>query len=273
MSTGPPLPTSLWGRLPPEARAIITALRAEVAELRTRVRSLQQQLQVLQNRLDQNSTNSSRPPSTDPPAVKRRPPHPPSGRKRGGQPGHPLRQRALLPPDRVETIIPSRCRRCGHSLRGHDPHPARHQVIELPKICPEVTEFQLHRLTCCRCGTSTRGELPAGIPPSRQGPRLQSVVALLTGAYRLSKRMARDLCADVLGVPLSPGQLCALAAQTAQATDPVVAELREHARARHANVDETSWRQQRRRAWLWVVVTSSVTVFRIALTRAARVAQ
>jgi transposase len=143
----------------------------------------------------------------------------------------------------------------------------------LPKIRPEVTEFRLHRLTCCRCGTSTRGEFPAGVPTSRQGPRLQSAVALLTGAYRLSKRMARDLCADMLGVPLSPGQICALAAQTAQATDPVVAELREYARARHANVDETGWRQQRRRAWLWVVVTSSVTVFRIALTRAARVAR
>src|SRR5438874_7238996 len=132
MSTGPPLPADLWDRLPPEARALILALRAEVADLRAQVHEQQELIQGLQERLNQNSTNSSRPPSTDPPAVKRRPPRPASGRVSGGQPGHERQQRPLLPPDRTEVLKPAQCRRCGHALQGEDPQPLRHQVLELP---------------------------------------------------------------------------------------------------------------------------------------------
>jgi transposase len=77
----------------------------------------------------------------------------------------------------------------------------------------------------------------------------------------------------VLGVPISAGQVCALERETARATDPVVAELRDHAKTQDANADETSWRQQGKRGWLWVVVTATVTVFRVTLSRAASVAQ
>jgi transposase len=106
-----------------------------------------------------------------------------------------------------------------------------------------------------------------------QGPRLQAVLALMTGAYRMSKRMAQTFCADVLGVPVCAGQVCASAAETAAATAAVVGELREHVRCQPANVDETGWWQKRRRGWLWAVVTRSVTVFTIALSRAGSVAQ
>ena len=93
MSAGPPLPVDLWDSLSPEARALIRTLQAEAAELRAKVRALQQQVHDLQERLNQNSTNSSRPLSTDLSTVKRRPPRPVSGRKPGGQPGHERRQR------------------------------------------------------------------------------------------------------------------------------------------------------------------------------------
>jgi transposase len=273
MSAGPPLPAELWNRLPPEARALILALRAEVARLRDTVREQQHQIQALQEHLNQNSTNSSRPPSSDPPAVKRRPPRPPSGRPSGGQPGHERQQRPLLPPDHTEVLKPAECRRCGHALTGQDPEPLRHQVLELPAIRPEVTEYQLHRLCCPRCGLSTRAALPPGVPTGGQGPRLQAVLALMTGAYRMSKRMVETFCADVLGVPVCAGQVCACEAQTAVATEPVVQELREYVRSRPANVDETGWWQKRQRGWLWAVVTQAATVFTIALSRAAAVAQ
>jgi transposase len=273
MNIGPPLPADLWDSLPPEARALILALRAEVAELRATVQALQQQVQGLQARLNQNSTNSSRPPSTDPPGIKRRPPRLPSGRQGGGQPGHERRQRPLLPPDYTHVVKPTQCRGCGHALQGEDPQPLRHQVLELPQIRPEVTEYQLHRLRCPRCGLSTCAAPPAGVPTGGQGPRLQAVLALMTGAYRMSKRRVQTFCADVLGVPVCAGQVCASEAQTAAATDPVVQELRLYVRSQPANVDETSWRQQRQRGWLWTVVTPAVTVFAIALSRAAAVAQ
>jgi transposase len=273
MDAGPPLPAELWDRLPPEARGLILALRAEVAELQDKVRQQQRQIEGLLERLNQNSTNSSRPPSTDPPAVKRRPPRPASGRSSGGQPGHERQQRPLLPPDHTEVVKPAQCRRCGHPLRGEDPQPLRHQVLELPKIHPHVTEYRLHRLRCPACGLSTCARLPDGVPTGGQGPRLQAVLALMTGAYRMSKRMAQTFCADVLGVPVCAGQVCASEAETAAATEPVVQELREYVRGQPANVDETGWWQKRQRGWLWAVVTQAATVFVITLSRAATVAQ
>jgi transposase len=273
MRAGLPLPADLWDSLPPEARGLILALRAEVAELQAKVQALQHQVQDLQARLNQNSTNSSRPPSTDPPAVKRRPPRPPLGRQNGGQPGHERHRRPLFPPDRTEDLKPTHCRRCGVQLEGEDPDPLRHQVLEVPPIRPDVAEYRLHRLPCPRCGASTCATLPAGVPGGGQGPRLQSVMALMTGAYRMSKRMVETFCADVLGVPISAGQVCASEAQTAAATDAVVGELRDYVRTRPANVDETGWWQKRQRGWLWAVVTKSVTVFTVALSRAGSVAR
>jgi transposase len=273
MSAGPPLPTDLWDNLPPEARSLILALRAEAVELRAEVQALQQEIHKLRDQLNQNSTNSSRPPSTDPPTVKRRPPRQWSGRKPGGQPGHERWQRPLLPPDHTQVLKPTRCRRCGQALEGEDPQPLRHQVLELPQIRPEVTEYQLHRLRCSGCGLSTCAALPADVPTGGQGPRLQALLALMAGAYRMSKRMVETFCADVLGVPICAGQVCASEAETAAATDPVVQELREYVRSQPANVDETGWWQKRQRGWLWVVVTQTVTVFTIALSRAAAVAQ
>jgi transposase len=273
MIDGPPLPDHLWASLPPEAQALILALRAEVAELRVEVREQQRHIAELQERLNQNSTNSSRPPSTDLPAVKRRPPRPLLGRLSGGQPGHERQRRPLLPPDHTEVLKPSQCRRCGHALRGNDPRPLRHQVLELPRVRPEVTEYQLHRLRCPACGLSTCASLPAGVPRGGQGPRLQAALALMAGAYRMSKRMVQAFCSDVLGVPICAGQVCACEAETAAAVEPVVQELREYVRGQPANVDETGWWQKRQRGWLWAVVTQAVTVFTIALSRAAAVAQ
>src|SRR5262249_11603910 len=121
----------------------------------------------LRARLRLNSTNSSKPPSSDPIGLKRKPPAPPSRRKRGGQPGHPKAFRALVPPERLRSsrdCKPSACRRCGQALSGEDPNPLIHQVAELPKIEPIVDEYRLHRLACPDCGETTCGTLPAGVP-------------------------------------------------------------------------------------------------------------
>jgi transposase len=266
-----PIPAALWDQIPPAAQAAILALvqtyEQQLADLQSRVADLEQ-------RLGQNSTNSSRPPSSDPPTVKRAPPRPPSGRASGGQPGHTLQRRPLLEPTQPPVVLrPSACRQCHRPLTGTDPQPLRHQVLELPPFRPTVTEYQLHRLRCDGCGRTTCATLPAGVPTGGQGPRLQAVVALLTGAYRLSKRQVESLCADVLGTPLSAGQVCAVEAETVAATAPVVAALRAYVQDQSANVDETGWWQKEQRAWLWSVVTRGVTVFVLALSRAAAVVQ
>jgi transposase len=270
MSQEPPLPKELWEQIPAAAQAGLLAL---LGNLRREVAALRRQVADLTARLGQNSQNSSRPPSSDPPAVKRAPPREPSQRKRGAQPGHELHCRALLPADETIARHPTACRRCGEALAGSDPAPLRHQVVELPPLKPLVTEYQLHRLGCPRCGTSTCAALPAGVPPGQQGPRLQATLAVLTGAYRLSKDQAEALCADLFRIPVCAGTICQLEQQTTQALAPVVEELRAHIKTEHANLDETGWREEGKRAWLWVAVTAAVTVFHIARSRGGAVAR
>src|SRR3954453_17253174 len=111
----PPIPVELWNQTPPAAQAAILAL---IQRYEQRLQALQQQVAQLTERLNQNSTNPPRPPSSDPPHVKRRPPTQSSGRKRGGQPGHARQQRPLVPPEQLKQAIPvkpSICRKCGES--------------------------------------------------------------------------------------------------------------------------------------------------------------
>jgi transposase len=267
MSDAPPIPEPLWDTVPAEAQAAIRALLA----------GLERRIADLEERVNKNSSNSSKPPSSDHPSVKRRPPARPSGKKRGGQPGHRHHPRALVPPEEVRQVIecrPEGCRRCGHELHGDDPEPIRHQVAEVPPIQPVVDEYRLHRLGCPRCGTSTCAALPPGVPTGAFGPRLRAILSVLVGAYRLGKRPIRQLVSDLLGLSISTGMISRLERQAADELAAPVEELREYVRvAPSAHIDETSWRQGPDKAWLWGAVTGLVTVFTIALSRGADVAR
>src|SRR5262245_5414815 len=244
MNRPPSIPQQIWDSLTEEARAVIGAALAELEE---RLAEAEQQIQELRARLDQNSTNSSKPPSTDPIGVKRKPPAPPSRKRRGGQKGHPRRMRALVPPERVASVTdckPTECRRCGHALSGEDAEPRRHQMAELPPIEPEVHEYRLHRLCCPHCNTFTCGALPEGVPRTAFGPRLHAVLGVLTGAYRLSKRQVAQLCSDLLGLTISVGMIAKLERMTADVVERPVAELAGAVKtAAAANSHEKGWRQ------------------------------
>ena len=99
MTSNPPLPSDVWDALPVEARALIQAMRLQIQVMQLHIVSLQEQVRSLRERFDSNSRNSSRPPSTDPIHLKRQPPKAPSGKKRGGQPGHKRATRPLVPPE------------------------------------------------------------------------------------------------------------------------------------------------------------------------------
>src|SRR6516162_819577 len=251
MNAAPPIPEELWQQIPPAAQAAIRAL----------IQRYERRLANLEARLKQNSTNSSKPPSSDPPSLKRSPPKPTSSNKAGGQRGHAKAQRALVDhPDAIHDCKPTVCRHCQQPLDGDDPQPLRHQVWDVPTVRPIVTEYRRHRLTCPRCGRTTCGSAPAG----QDGPRLKAACVLLTGAYRLSKAKAARLLSDLFSIPLCAGQVCATEAEVGQQLKPVVDELLAAARQQPANVDETSMGRGR---WLWVMVTAVATVYQIASGR------
>jgi transposase len=251
-----------------EALGLLRALWEENAALRERVTELEA-------RLAQNSTTSSRPPSSDPPETPAPPPRLPTGRRRGAQPGHPPAQRQVLPPEAVDHVVrhwPARCQHCQAALSDGPLEvvgaPVRHQVTELPPVRTEVTEHRLYRVRCLSCGGETRASLPPDVPAGAFGPRLQAVVALLSGRYRLSRREVAAVCEDVLGAPRAVGSVDALCQATAAALAEPVAELTAAVRAAAvAHADETSWSQAGQRQWLWVVTTPLITVFTIAASR------
>jgi transposase len=276
MDTPAALSSDLWERLPPEAQAYIRALESRLSTLEARVQTLQEQNRALQERLHQTSRNSSRPPSSDPPQSPR-PRRPRGPRRRGGQPGHPGHTRTLVPVEEVDEVValkPKQCSSCHAPLSGDDASPFRHQVIEIPPIKPVITEYQWHQLPCPACGETTRAPWPAGVPSGTYGPRVHATVALCTGAYRLSKRTTGQVMDDLFGVPMRAGTI----SQSEKATTAVVAEPVEEARAyvqeqAVAHLDETSWRQGAKRAWLWVAVTRLVTVFLVRMSRGGQVAR
>lgn len=255
----------------------LDAALALLAQQQEQLRQLQQQLADATAKLNTNSSNSSLPPASDRFRVKRRPPPPPEQprQQRGGQPGHARCQRLLVPPDHVRQIIrcqPTTCRRCGRPLAGHDPNPLRQQVAELPVVVPDVVEYHLHRLRCPRCHTSTCGTLPPEVQ-GQFGPRLEATLALLAGRYRQGLRPVVELAAQLWGLHLSTGLVSKLRQRTAEALLLPWHELRKYVRTQHVNIDETTWRENQKRAYLWAVVTPLAALFRIAPGRTAEVAQ
>jgi transposase len=260
-----------------EQQAIIEAQKRTIAVLEERLERLEARIRELEARLAKSSGNSSRPPSSDPPGAP--PPALPkrTGRKRGGQPGHTKCSRPLVPAERVtRTIVvkPDACRRCGDALEGDDPDPYRHQVAEVPKVVASVEEYQLHTLGCPKCGITTRATLPPGVPVRQFGPRLQAMVSVCSGAYRMSKRGIEELVEDFFGVPIALGSVANLEQATSEAVAAPVEELARAIREQPVvHADETGWFERSKRAWLWAAVSSCMALFLIRLSRGTKVAK
>jgi transposase len=177
--------------------------------------------------------------------------------------------RGLLPAkqvDEVVAVVPGQCRHCEQPF----PEPAahsrarvwRHQVVELLPLAVRVTEYQMAVRRCPDRGKRTRADLPPGVPRRPFGARLTAVVALLSGRYRLSRREVRLLLQDLWEVRLSLGAVLRQEQAQSAALAPIVEEAQTAVHeAAVVNIDETGWREEQRRAWLWAAVTAELTVF------------
>jgi transposase len=253
-----------------ELEADLVARDAKIAEQGAKIVALEARVAELLEKLNQNSSNSHKPPSSDAPGNrKERRANAKGKRKRGGQKGHKGSRRDLLPPEQVDTFVdhfPHECESCWEPLPEiHDPDATRYQFTEVPPIRPHTTEHRRHAVSCPHCKCVTRAPYDeTKIPASPFGPRLMSLIAMLTGVYHLSRRKTQVLLGDVLGVSVSLGGLSNVEARVSDAVKPAVTEVWNrlgHDQVKHT--DGTSWFQAGVMLCLWTIATKTATVFKI----------
>jgi hypothetical protein len=245
------------------------ALRLENAELREQVRVLASEVQALRARLAKDSHNSSKPPASDGLARKTKSLRQKTGRKPGGQAGHPGHRVTLVatPDERVEHR-PARCGACQQALPEDAPRwVERRQVQEVPPLRLRVSEHRIAHVRCPACGATTAAEAPAGIRAPRQyGPRLRALATYLVQQQFVPYARCRDLLAEVFGVSLSVGTLVTLVRQGAERLRPVAEEIKAALSvAPVLHHDETGLRVARpegpRAQWIHVTCTKQLTYY------------
>src|ERR1700687_5361874 len=241
-----------WNATPPAVQAIVRSLGASVQELLQRVADLERQR-------NQNSGNSSQPPSRDQKANR---PAPLRARHRGAKVGHAKAVRALSDtPDQVIEAGVTTCRHCQGDLRTVPPRQVvRRQVTELPVVRPVVIETRQHEVVCPHCQTVQRGTLPEGLAPERCfGPRLEAAVVYLQHQQHLSYERTPQALHDLFGVHLSEAERWCITERPGQAAAPLADALRQQVQASPViGSDETGARGAGHTLWEWGFVTSAV---------------
>lgn len=233
------------------------------------IAALQQRVSALEARLKTNASNSSTPPSANPlgatPPVRKKK----SKRRRGGQPGHPPHLKQRLPSERVTHVVPifpATCSACQATLSAQDAsqdgEPKCFQVVELPSIAVEVTEYQARSRTCPRCAVVTQATIPATIRAHSVGPRLTATLSYFSGCHGVSKRGVEEIAETVLGVPIALGSVANLEQEVSAAIEPAHDEALTAVRLADVKyADETSWKLWGKLCWLWAGAIAGVAVF------------
>jgi len=257
--------------------AYIKQLEDENARLKKRIEMLEKHIEELERLLGMNSSNSSKPPSSDLPVVsailprRRR-------RKRGAKNGHQPYLRELLPPEKVTKrveIKPHVCPCGSTNLEQTKEEPLRHQTVDIPPIVPEVIEYVQHIYRCRDCGAFVYSSLPDEVRRKHFGAGVLAVVAVLTGMLNTSKRKALAMMNEVFSVPMSLGGLSNCEAQLADALEQPYDETIEHVRGQDvAYADETGWpKGNRQKGWLWALVSAGAAVFMVHAQRGQQAAR
>lgn len=247
-----------------ELKALVATLTARVAEL---------ELELAKARKD--SSTSSKPPSSD--ITKPKPKQKKPGRRkkprRGGQPGHQRQLREPLPPERVDetidyTIEDDQIQHLGLTPTGEF---EVIQHIELPETPVHVTE---HRLTVYQ---DARGNLYLPDVPELKrpifGPRLLATIGWLKSVGHCSYSTVEAWMEDVLQVPVSRGYLAKLctgtiSASLADAYDELTVAIPQQDQL---GSDETSFKDNGKKHWIWCITAATFSVFHIAASRSRSV--
>lgn len=253
-----------------ELLGLVSAQAATIAELTATVAAQAERIADLEQRLGQNSRNSSRPPSSDaldtPPRSLRKK----TGRRPGKQPGSPgAALRRVDDPDEVVEHVPSSCTGCGVDLaEAAAAGVVRRQVHDIPDVTIRVVEHRLHRRRC-GCGCVTVAQAPAGVSaPVAYGPNLRALAVYLVVFQHVPVERAATLIADVTGAGCSTGWVSGVLAATAEALADVEKLIKTLVvLAQLVHVDETSLNVGGGKQWLHVACTRTLTAYHLHSSR------
>jgi len=255
----------------------VDLLRCHVQRLEQANGELQQENQRLRDqiaRLNKDSHNSSKPPSSD--IVKPPKPKLPKGqtrRKQGAQPGHDKHQREAFPPDQVDRTV-------DHELPFHQARGVVRldswqivQQVDLLVKPFEVVEHRVRQYLNLRTGQVLTTPLPAEVAEGGLlGPRLTALVAFQKAACHMSYTTIQQFFHEVLGLTICRGQLAKTVSKVSGALevpyDQVYQALRDQD---HLGIDETGHKDQGDLMWTWCFDAPTFTVFRIDPSRGSAV--
>lgn len=264
-----------------EQQKQITQQEEQLAEQQKQVRKLERELAESRR----NSTNSSKPPSSDglagPQRVRgRKPDGAKCKRRAGGQPGHPGHYREPVEAANVSQtieVLPKHCSGCGQEFAASVSsaqaigEPYRHQVVDLPPIQAWITEYQCYKLECPGCGQATRAVVPEEAQ-DQTGPRLTALVAYLTVVCRMPRRVVQRFLEQAMGTAISLGSTQKCWEQVSDAVEGPCQELKSKLASEPVlNIDETGWRQSGEKRWIWAFVANPFTYYVVAAGRGAEV--
>lgn len=243
------------------------SLASQNAELATQNAILVKKVAALEERLNRNSRNSSKSPSTDQ-KTNTTPPEKHPKKTRAGF------SRSLYSPERVnsrEKCTLDCCPHCGSSEIVEDGAPMVLQQAELPPVEATVTEYSLGIYGCASCGQRSVASLPLGIPHSAFGPKVQAVITTLTGVFHMARREAMQLLRDLFKINVSVGSVINIEATATRALTAVHARIQQAVMRSHfpKHFDETSWRDSGQRHYVWLASTEQAAFFKIDPSRSA----
>jgi transposase len=265
---------AIYDQGPEAVIALVERLYALMDQQQAQIAALRARVQALEDQLATNSRNSSKPPSSDSFTKQTRSLRQPSGRKTGGQPGHPgttLQQVAV--PDQTCIHEPAQCVACGASLTevAGQPDPERRQVFDLPPLKLEVTEHRVMLKECTACGHRNRGTFPAGVAcGASYGAGVKGVLTYLNQAHLLPSERSCQIVTDLFGQPVSEGTLeSAIALCAAELAETETCIKQGLARAAVAHFDETGMYVDGKRMWLHSASTPQLTHYACHAQRGA----
>jgi transposase len=260
----------IWEKIAAERLKVIEEQRKEIEALKLLVKELSEKIA----RLEKNSTNSSKPPSSDITKPPKEAGESGQKRKQGAQKGHKKHERPPFPPEQIDhTIVHelSHCPCCGGQLKPVKENAETRQHIELVAKPYQITEHQYNQYWCEDC----QGYHTAPIAETERnlfGPKLMAVTAYLKGRGHLSYTTLQAVMKDILGITVSRGFLAKQVEQVSETLKkPYEAMAEQLPEAEHLHIDETGWKERGKLEWVWAFRAALVTVFKIAGKRGSEV--